>query len=104
MIASCRNIYGHEARCHYEDGDLADPPLLAIEIMSPAQTFSNIRDKCERLIAAGAGTCWLLWPERREGWTFTAGARLVPARSVLAADLPDYRVTATLADIWAELE
>lgn len=89
---------------HYEDGDLADPPLLAIEIMSPAQTFSNIRGKCERLIAAGAGTCWLLWPERREAWTFTAEAGLVLARSALAADLPDYRVTVALTAIWAELE
>jgi len=38
-----------ERSARYENGDLADPPVLAVEIMSPGQTLSDLVDRCERL-------------------------------------------------------
>ncbi len=48
------------------DGDLASPPALAVEISSPKQNFSDLLEKCESLLAAGAAMCWIVDPERRQ--------------------------------------
>jgi len=39
-----------ERSARYENGDLADPPVLAVEIMSPGQDLSDLFSKCERLL------------------------------------------------------
>ncbi|MBV8808436.1 MAG: Uma2 family endonuclease [Acidobacteriaceae bacterium] len=52
----------------YVDGDLADPAVFAVEIMSPGQTLSNILDKAERICRAGTPICWIIWPEWRQSW------------------------------------
>lgn len=94
-------IVGRSAR--YEDGDLAEPPILAIEIMSPGQTLSNIVDRCERLHKAGTPQCWVIWPERRQVWMFTP-VSLEAAKENLTASLGEGSIEVSLAEIWAELD
>ncbi len=69
----------------YKDGDLQDPPALAVEILSPGQTVCGLFDKAARLVAAGAPSCWVIWPERRKAWTYSAND-LVEASDNLTAD------------------
>lgn len=88
----------------YRDGDLADPALLCIEIFSPGQTFSSLIDRVERLLRAGTPLCWLIWPERRQAWMYTA-ERLSEAGEKLTASVGDEdSMEISVAEMWAELD
>ncbi len=89
---------------YYVDGDLADPPTFAVEILSPGQTVGQLFDRADRLVRAGAPVCWIIWPERRKAWLYSA-EDVVEVRDSLTANLPDEAsVQIPLADIWAELD
>ena len=93
-----------ERSARYDDGDLADPPQLAIEIMSPGQTVGQLLDKADRLVRAGAPACWVIWPERRQAWVYSA-ASMIEANETLTASLNDgSRIEVKLAEMWAELD
>lgn len=93
-----------ERDARYEDGDLADPPQLAIEIMSPGQTVGQLFDKAERLVRADCPVCWVIWPERRQAWMYSTN-RMMEATEILAASLSDdSRIEVNLAEMWAELD
>ena len=92
-----------ERSAHYTEGDLADPAALAIEILSPRQTFSNMLDKCERLHKTGTPQCWVIWPERRQAWIYTP-VSLEAAKEKLTATIGDSSVEISLAEMWAELD
>ena len=92
-----------ERSARYEDGDLSDSPALAVEIMSPGQTLSNMFDKCERLHRASTPQCWVIWPESRQAWIFTPTS-LEAAKEKLVAPVGDSSVEISLAEMWAELD
>ena len=41
------------------------PPTLSVEIVSPGQTLTELREKCRLFRAAGTEICWLVDPDRR---------------------------------------
>jgi Uma2 family endonuclease len=89
---------------HYVDGDLADPAVFAVEIMSPGQTLSNIVDKAERICRAGAPLCWIIWPERRQSWILSQ-ERFIEARNPLQVPLSEAEhIEVDLEEMWAELD
>ena len=92
-----------ERSARYENGDLADPPVLAVEIMSPGQDLSELFDKCERLHKTGTPQCWVIWPERRQAWIFTP-VSLEAAKEKLTATIGDSSLEISLAEMWAELD
>jgi Uma2 family endonuclease len=92
-----------ERSARYENGDLADPPVLAVEIMSPGQTLSDLVDRCERLHKAGTPQCWIVWPERRQAWTFTP-VSFEAANENLTASLDQTVIEISLAEMWRELD
>ncbi len=93
-----------ERNARYDDGDLADPPQLAIEIMSPGQTVGQLFDKADRLVRVGTPVCWVIWPERRQAWMYSAD-RMLEATQTLTASLSDGRqIEVNLAEMWTELE
>jgi Uma2 family endonuclease len=60
----------------------AEPPLVAIEIISPSQTLVEMLDKAEMYFAHGVKSCWIVQPELQiisvfhpgeKPQTFTAG-------------------------------
>jgi Uma2 family endonuclease len=87
----------------FVDGDLADPPMLAVEIMSPGQTLSELLDRCERLLTAGTPVCWIIWPERRKAWTYTSEETLKEDSKALRMMLMDEPLDLSLSEMWAEL-
>ena len=92
-----------ERSARYDDGDLADPPLLAIEIMSPGQRLSELFDRCERLHKAGTPQCWVIWPERRQAWMFTP-VSLEAAKENLTASVGESTIEVSVAEMWSELD
>jgi Uma2 family endonuclease len=93
-----------ERNARYENGDLADPPQIAVEILSPGQTVGQLFDKADRLVRAGAPVSWVIWPERRQAWMYSAH-EMIEAKESLAASLSDgSRVEVNLAEMWAELD
>jgi Uma2 family endonuclease len=93
-----------ERSARYIDGDPADPPLLAVEILSPGQTIGNLFEKSDRLLKAGAPMTWIIWPERRKAWMYT-GSELLEASTALRSPLSgDDSIEVALQEIWAELD
>ena len=92
-----------ERSARYEDGDLADAPALAVEIMSPGQTLSDLVDRCERLHKAGTPQCWIIWPERRQAWMFTP-VSFDAVKENLTASLGEDSIEINLAEMWSELD
>jgi Uma2 family endonuclease len=41
----------------------AEPPLVAIEIISPSQTLVEMLDKADMYFAQGVKSCWIVQPE-----------------------------------------
>jgi Uma2 family endonuclease len=84
----------------YIDGDLADPAILAVEILSPGQPLSILIDKAERLIKAGTPVCWIIWPERRQAWMFSVDALREAGETLTAGNA----IEVGLAAMWADLD
>jgi Uma2 family endonuclease len=88
----------------YRDGDLFDPAIVCVEILSPGQTLSNLFDKAERLLRGGTPVCWVIWPERRQAWMYRS-EELHEATETLSAAVPDGSVLEIrLPEMWAELD
>lgn len=87
----------------YRDGDLLDPAVFCVEILSPGQALSNLFDKAERLLAAGTPVCWIIWPESRQAWIYRQNA-MHEVTEYLTADSEHGRLEISLAEMWAELD
>lgn len=78
-------------------------PVLAVEISSPKQDFSDLIEKCESLLAAGAPVCWIVDPEKRQAWIFSH-LGLTDAQNTLDVDLSSSSLSLPLAEMWAKLD
>lgn len=89
---------------HFENGVLVKGANLAVEIMSPRQSFSGIVNKCERLLTAGlVPVCWVFWPEHRNAYTFQPTRGLIQEDSTLAFTYGARSLTLSLHDILGNL-
>ena len=50
---------------------MTEPPLLAIEIISPSQSVDELIPKIERYFAMGVKSCWLVQPPLQQIVVFT---------------------------------
>ena len=73
----------------YVNGDLADGPDLAVEILSSGQLLVDVLDRCNRLLKAGTAMCWIIWPERRRAWNYSSNdlAEIGPLSSDLIVEV-----------------
>jgi Uma2 family endonuclease len=53
---------------------LVEPPLLAIEILSPDDTYAAITQRCNDYIRMGVRTLWIVDPSNRTGHMWVDGA------------------------------
>ncbi len=60
---------------HPTDALLQGAPALAVEIISPSNTASEIVRKRNQYLAAGSQAVWVVYPEQREIEVFRAGDR-----------------------------
>ena len=88
----------------YENENLADPAVFCVEILSPGQRLAELFDKADRLLKTGTPLCWIIWPERRKAWMYSAND-LEEAKTHLRAPLhEDGSVEVELAAMWGELD
>ena len=89
----------------YTDGQLADAPLLGVEILSPGQTIDQVFVRAARILNLGTPIAWAIWPERRRAWEYGL-ADLVEQQEALHFSFPDGGQTLSipLNEIWAELD
>jgi Uma2 family endonuclease len=54
---------------------MTEPPLLAVEIVSPSQSTQDVVDKIRDMLDAGVVSCWLVQPATETISIFTADAK-----------------------------
>ena len=95
----------------YVNGDLADGPDLAVEILSPGQSLADVLDKCNRLLRSGTAMCWIIWPEKRRAWNYSSDD--LAETGPLSGDLffrlkiqgsPQIVSRLPVQEIWAQLD
>ena len=69
-----------------------DPPLLAVEILSPDDTYSDTEERASDYLAMGVRVVWIIDPKTRTGrmcvdQTWTAAQRLVVPETAIYVDL-----------------
>ena len=55
---------------------MTEPPLLAVEIISPTQPSQDVVDKIQDMLAAGVASCWFVQPAIRGVSVFTREAEV----------------------------
>ncbi len=65
----------HLRDVHPKDSILQGAPALAVEIISPSNTASEIVRKRSQYLAAGSRAVWVVYPEQREIEIFRPGDR-----------------------------
>ena len=87
---------------NYEDGDLAEPPIWGVEILSPGQTIGDLFVRAERLLNLGCPLVWVIWPEKRKAWEYSTN--LEEQHTELTGRLPSGEaIIIPLSEVWAEL-
>jgi Uma2 family endonuclease len=71
---------------------MTEPPLLAVEIVSPSQSTQDVVDKITDMLEAGVESCWLVQPAMETVTIFTPGAK------------PNTVTSGTLTDPATEIE
>ncbi len=79
-------------------------PDLAVEIVSPSDRASDLREKVRDYLDAGTRLVWVLWPEDRSVTVYAAGSEVRELREGDELDggevLPGFR--ARVADLFVE--
>ena len=69
--------------------DVAYPPDIVIEILSPGQTIGDVEDKCRWYVAHGVRVAIFVEPGRRRARAYRSGAEPVAVTGRGALDLDD---------------
>ena len=86
-------------------GEILLPPTLAVEIMSPGQTFLAMRAKCREYRQRGVDVVWLVSTSRRTVEVFEGerdGEVLMGAGTLESAHLPGF--TLPLTELFGSLD
>ncbi|MGH9608432.1 MAG: Uma2 family endonuclease [Bryobacteraceae bacterium] len=81
----------------FDKGVLVDPPLLAVEILSPSQRQSELFAKCEEYHSWGVPYCWVVDPVKKSAWEYHREASVQSKQDALEAG----GIRISLADLFA---
>lgn len=81
-----------EVNFQEDEARMTEPPLLAVEIVSPSQSTQDVVDKITNMLEAGVQSCWLVQPATETVTIFTPGEK------------PSTVTTGTLTDPATEIE
>lgn len=79
--------------------EMADPPLMAVEILSPTQGFNTVSAKLDIYFEHGVGTVWVVHPEIQTITIFSSLTEQQRFTDGIARD-PKTGVTADLAEVF----
>jgi Uma2 family endonuclease len=77
-------------------------PLLCIEILSPEDRLTAMRDKIDDYVQLGVPNIWVIDPEKRVGYYATANGLTQTSDGVLRAQGTPIEIS--LAEVFAELD
>ena len=81
---------------------LRQPPLLAIEILSPRDSLKTMVKRCEDYLRFGVPNIWIVDPETRQAWYLTAqGLVSVESGELTVAGTP---IRVVLSEVFSELD
>jgi Uma2 family endonuclease len=84
------------------DRYVTEPPLIAIEILSPEDSFHAMQEKAAEYRAFGVEHIWIIDPEPRIAWRFTGSAlEEVQSGELSVAGTP---IRIVLEEMFAELD
>lgn len=81
---------------------LRTPPLLVIEVLSPADSLSRIRERVDDYLKFGTEHVWVVDSELRRAYICSPHGFEEPTDGVLA--IPDSPVRVVLSELFAELD
>jgi Uma2 family endonuclease len=81
---------------------IRNPPLIAIEILSPEDRLSRVQTRIDDFLVFGVENIWIFDPERRMAYTATSGG-LHPVRSN-ELSVPGTPIRVVLSELFAELD
>ena len=81
---------------------LSAPPFIAIEILSPEDRASRVRQKIDEYLAFGVSYVWLIDPERRRADVYTSSGFYEAKDGVLRTENPAIEVP--LAELFQALD
>jgi len=74
------------------------PPLLCIEILSPEDRMSRMQVRIKDYLAFGVRYVWVVDPEAREAWVYTAEGMREVRDGILRTENPE--ITVPLAEVF----
>jgi Uma2 family endonuclease len=81
---------------------LRTPPLLFIEILSPEDTLTKVRQRVDDYLRFGTEHVWVIDPELRKAYVCSATGFQEPGDGVLA--IPQTPIRVVLNELFAELD
>jgi Uma2 family endonuclease len=81
---------------------VTQPPLIAIEILSPEDTLTRMQEKASEYCSFGVDNIWIIDPESRIAYRYTASG----LEEVRTGELtvPETPIRVVLSDLFAELD
>jgi Uma2 family endonuclease len=79
---------------------LVDPPLLAVEILSPSDSLRKTKTKCEEYVRMGVNAIWIIDPKARIGLEWVGGQWAETRRLEVAGT----GIVVNLDDLFAKLD
>jgi Uma2 family endonuclease len=84
---------------------LEAPPLIAIEILSPRDEWTDVLQKIDEYIAFGTENIWVVDPIRRRAWTANAsGLQLIEGNAAATLTIPGTPIRVPLSEAFAKLD
>jgi Uma2 family endonuclease len=83
-------------------GALSDPPLVAIEVLSPTDTYADLKNRAADLQAMGTENIWLIDPDKRTAERWNGESWELHASNILGA--VDSPIHVDLDWLWARLD
>ncbi len=80
---------------------MTEPPLIAVEIISPSQSQQDLVDKIRAMLDAGVQSCWLVQPALRTITVFAGAERPETFTRGTLAD-PATGIEVDLAEVFPE--
>jgi Uma2 family endonuclease len=80
---------------------MTEPPLLAVEILSPTQPQQDVMDRINDMLGAGVESCWLVQPSTESITIFTGNAKPTTVSTGTLHD-PATGIEIDLANIFEE--
>ncbi len=84
------------------DRYITNPPLIAIEILSPEDTLRRMQEKAAEYLRFGIEHIWIIDPEPRIAYTYTAaGLQAISSGELVVPETP---IRVVLNEMFAELD